>query len=34
MAIKNKSVAASQYYEIRYVGETGEDREERERKRN
>jgi hypothetical protein len=31
MAIKNKSVAASQYYEIRYVGETGEDRE---RKKN
>jgi hypothetical protein len=34
MAIKNKLVAASYYYEIRCVGETGEEREERERKRN
>ena len=34
MARKNKSVAASHYYEIRCVGETGEDREERERKGN
>jgi hypothetical protein len=34
MGRKNKSVAASQYYVIRFVGETGEEREERERKRN